>query len=135
MAQNDRKLYDSLFQLRVRAFDRSLQHRGGGGVSEREEGLLRLSPVQIRFYLPPGRRSERRTTDFPWKIVLGAIKGQRQSPRLMTFAQPTQRDICTRALRFTVAHTVDSAYDSRLCFRRAAACGPTFRDKNNTLLS
>lgn len=66
--QDDRKLYGSLFELRVRAFARSSQHRDGAKGSGRD--LLRFSLVWIRFYLPS--LSERRATDFPWKIVLSA---------------------------------------------------------------
>lgn len=47
MVQNDRKLYDSLFELRVRAFDRSLQHRGGE--EEEEEGARGKSPPILSY--------------------------------------------------------------------------------------
>lgn len=147
MAQNDRKLYDSLFQLRVRAFDRSLQHRGG---SRRRKGRRRRWRTRtrtrtrrrdlLRLSLSHGspfifRRSERRATDFSCKIVLGAIKGHRQSPCLMTFAQPTARDICARVpLRAAIAPGRFRIRFSVL-FSKGSARGRTFRDKNNTLFS
>lgn len=57
MVQNDRKLYDSLFELRVRAFDRSSPHRGG---EERRRAEASSDSLGTDPLLSPAcRRTER----------------------------------------------------------------------------